>query len=187
MMFVPALCAFAFFKKREHGFAPFQQKAPYLFDEEDHSTLDFDSAVRTLECTKRAAAMGVWGLWSLFGKRLFGDLVDLTFSLTRHFKELLDDDGDFESPYGPEANILIFGLSAQGSQLAELGKQRLNRLHSNIRRTLVQEGKFYITQTELDGRIWLRVTVMNPLTTSEDLQDLIKEVKQVAARIQQGN
>lgn len=182
MMFVPALCAFAFFKKREHGFAPFQQQAPYLFDEEDQSTLDFDSAVRTLECTKRAAAMGVWGLWSLFGKRLFGDLVDLTFSLTRHFRELLDEDGDFESPYEPEANILVFRLSPKSSQLAKLGNQQLSRLHSVIRRTLVREGKFYITQTQLDGRVWLRVTVMNPLTTSKDLGDLIMEIKQVAAR-----
>lgn len=185
MMFVPALCAFVYFKKREHGFAPFQQKAPYLFDESDTSTHEYDSAVRTLECTKRAAALGVWGLWSLFGKQLFGDLVDLTFAMTGRFREMLEADGGFEVPFEPEANILIFRLQESVSEDSPEELSEQNRRHSQLRRTLVRDGKFYITQTELEGRIWLRITVMNPLTTMDDFSQLIDEIKRLA-RLQVG-
>ena len=181
MMFVPALCAFVFFKQREHGFAPFQQKAPYLFDAEDTSTLEYDSAVRTLECTKRAAAMGVWSLWSLFGKQLFADLVDLTFGMTQQFRELLLQDGSFEVPYAPEANILIFRLTKSSGK--KLSPAEFNSLHASIRRRLVRSGTFYITQTELDNKIWLRVTIMNPLTSQKELEGLIAEIKRVENQI----
>ena len=32
MLFMPALCAFVFYRRAEHQFATFQQDAPYLFD-----------------------------------------------------------------------------------------------------------------------------------------------------------
>ncbi len=62
-------------------FEAFRQDAPYLFDPSDPGLAEHDSGLKTLECTKRAAAYGLWGIWSLFGPRLFGDLVDVTFAM----------------------------------------------------------------------------------------------------------
>lgn len=180
MMFVPALCAFVFFRKHAHGFAPFQQKAPYLFDSEEHSPAEYDSALRTLECTKRAAALGIWGLWSTFGESLFGDLIDLTFGLTRQFWELLKEANDFQPLHEPEANILVFRYEPHDPGLSHAES---NAMHSLVRRRLIESGHFYICQTELDSRVCFRTTVINPLTTAADLAELLGTIRTVAADV----
>ena len=67
MLFVPALCAFVLYRNQAHKFEAFRQDAPYLFDPAAPGLAEFDSALRTVECTKRAAVFGLWGVWSLFG------------------------------------------------------------------------------------------------------------------------
>ena len=176
MLFVPALCAFVFFKEPEHGRVSFQQKAPYLFDEGNPNESHFDSALRTLECTKRAASLGLWGLWSTFGAELFSDLIDLTFGLARQFHSMLAATDDFEAPFVPEANILVFRYQPDSGR----SEHSLNKLHQQLRRELVRSGAFYIVQTELDGRIWFRMTVMNPLTTVEHFRSLMTAIRDMA-------
>jgi L-2,4-diaminobutyrate decarboxylase len=89
MLFVPGLCAFVLYRDSRHVFDTFRQDAPYLFDPAAPGLADYDSGVRSVECTKRAAAFGLWGAWSLFGRRLFADMVDVTFALGRAFHEKL--------------------------------------------------------------------------------------------------
>ena len=78
MMFVPALCAFVFYRDAGHRRQTFQQDAGYLFDPSVPELAEFDSGLLTVECTKRAATYGLWGIWALFGERLFEDMVDVT-------------------------------------------------------------------------------------------------------------
>ncbi|MEX2093489.1 MAG: aminotransferase class I/II-fold pyridoxal phosphate-dependent enzyme, partial [Pirellulales bacterium] len=66
MLFVPALAAMVFYRDRAHRFAAFHQEAPYLYDPIAPTLADYDSGLVTIECTKRAAAFGLWGIWSLF-------------------------------------------------------------------------------------------------------------------------
>ena len=89
MMFMPALCAMLFYRNREHRIAAFHQDAPYLFDPTAPELAEYDSGIVNLECTKRAAAFGVWGIWSLFGPQLFADMVDVTIDLAQQFHALL--------------------------------------------------------------------------------------------------
>ncbi len=37
-------------------------------------------------------------------------------------------------------------------------------------------GSFYIVQVELGGKIWIRLTIINPLTSEDDLRALMKRV-----------
>ena len=90
MMFMPALCAMLFYRNREHRLAAFHQEAPYLFDPAAPELAEYDSGVVNFECTKRAAAFGVWGVWSLFGPQIFADMVDVTIDLAQQFHAMLD-------------------------------------------------------------------------------------------------
>ena len=94
MLYVPALCAFLLYRDQRHSYEAFRQNAPYLFDPAAPGMAEFDGALRTVECTKRGATLGLWGLWSLFGPGLFEDLVDVTFDLaqTLYQKLLATDD-----------------------------------------------------------------------------------------------
>jgi L-2,4-diaminobutyrate decarboxylase len=177
MMFVPALCAFVFYRNRDHRFEAFRQEAPYLFDPSAPGMAEYDSGLMTIECTKRAAAYGLWGVWSLFGRQLFADMVNVTFDLGRRFYEILREADDFEPLHTPECNIVVFRYVPakwKGSSPAEIGE--FNR---RLRRRLIESGQFYIVQTTIDGIGALRVTIINPLTTESDLRELMETLRRL--------
>lgn len=175
MMFVPALCAFVFYKQRSHQFETFRQNAPYLFDPSDPGMAEYDSGTRTLECTKRAATYGLWGLWSLFGRQLFEDLVDLTFDRCQSFFEKLSDAEDFQTLHKPQCNIIAFRHIPEGLKNAD--ENTIGRFQHELRRNLIHAGRFYIVQTTINGTPALRATVMNPLTTDDHLDGLLDEIR----------
>jgi L-2,4-diaminobutyrate decarboxylase len=178
MLFVPALCAFVFYRKAAHAFEAFRQDAPYLFDPAAPGLAEFDSALRTVECTKRAAVFGLWGLWSLFGEQLFADLVDITFAMGRTLYEKLAAAPDFTALHEPQCNIVAFRYVPES--LRGCPAEVLGRLQLEIRRRIVESGQFYIVSTKLDGVGALRVTIINPLTTPEHLDELLDAVRRAA-------
>ena len=175
MLFVPALSAFVFYRNREHRFAAFQQNAPYLFDPTQGDIAEYDSGLKTIECTKRSAALGLWGLWSVFGRQLFADLVDTTFDLGRTFYEMLVEAPDFEPLHEPECNIVAFRHVPDS--LRSASPKVLGDFNLRLRRDVMESGRFYLVPTASDGIGALRVTIINPLTTPEHLTELLETLR----------
>ena len=59
----------------------------------------------------------------------------------------------------------------------------LNRINSGIRDRIIKEGSFYIVQVELNGKIWLRLTIINPVTSIDDLKALLKRVIEIGEEL----
>ncbi len=171
MMFVPALCALVFYRNRAHRFATFHQEAPYLFDPAAPELADYDSGVVNLECTKRAAALGLWGVWSMFGPGLFEDLVDVTFDLGRQFYEMLQAADDFEPLHEPQCNIVAFRYLPR--ELRDAPADEVDDFQLLLRRRVIESGRYYLVQSRIDGHSVLRTTIINPLTTADDLSGLL--------------
>ena len=180
IMFVPALCAAVLYKDRAHRFETFQQNAPYLFDPSAPGMADIDSGMRTIECTKRALGFGLWGLWSLFGEEIFEQLVDQTIGLAREFFEMLNAAEDFETVHDPECNIVAFRY--RPTFMLNASPEEMDQFQRELRTNLIRSGSFYIVQTTLAQRAALRVCVMNPMTTTEDLSELLQAIRSIAAR-----
>jgi L-2,4-diaminobutyrate decarboxylase len=177
MLFTPALCAFVFYKQREHRFEAFRQSAPYLFDPSNPGAAEYDCGLMTIECTKRAAAYGLWGLWSMCGSSVFGDLVDVTFETTRELHEMLSAADDFEPLHEPQSNIQVFRYIPGGLRNAEV--ETLGQFNRDVRKRLIHSGQFYITQTTLNGGGAMRCTVMNPLTGRSELEHLLDAIRAI--------
>jgi L-2,4-diaminobutyrate decarboxylase len=171
MMFVPALCAMVFYRDRGHRFAAFHQDAPYLYDPVAPTLADYDSGLVTIECTKRAAAFGLWGIWSLFGPQLFADLVDVTFDLAQQFHAMLTAADDFEPLHEPECNIVAFRYLPR--EFRDAPAERIDAFQLRLRRAVIESGEYYLVQSRIDGRNVLRTTIINPLTTTDDLCGLL--------------
>jgi L-2,4-diaminobutyrate decarboxylase len=181
MMFMPALCAMLFYKNREHRLATFHQEAPYLFDPTAPELRDYDSGIVNLECTKRAAAFGVWGIWSMFGPQVFSDMVDVTIDLAQKFHAMLAASDDFEPLHEPQCNIVAFRYVPHA--LRDAPAEKLDAFQLELRRAVIESGEFYLVQNRLDGRPVLRTTMMNPLTTEDDLRDLLACLRRTADRL----
>jgi L-2,4-diaminobutyrate decarboxylase len=171
MMFVPSLCAMVFYRNRDHRFAAFHQEAPYLFDPGAPDLAQFDTGLVNLECTKRAASFGLWGIWSLFGPQLFADLVDVTFDLAQQFHGMLTADDDFEPLHAPQCNIVAFRYLP--SELQNTRPEQIDAIQLRLRRAVIESGEYYLVPNRIDGRNVLRTTMMNPQTTADDLRGLL--------------
>lgn len=175
MLYVPALCTFLLYKDTPISLQAFQQDAPYLFDEKDPESFLRDGGLRTLECTRQPLALPLWGLWAVYGEALFQNLVEKALATTRLFYEMLLAAPDFFPLHEPECNILCF----------RYGDDADSDLQHRIRTQLVREGKFYTTLTKLDGRYALRVTVINPLTSTKELTELMDEIRLLGHNLRQ--
>ena len=163
MLFMPALSAFLFYKDKQHRFVAFQQDAPYLFDPTHPGMAEFDSGTQTVECTKRSAALALWGTWSMFGPQLFQDMVDVTFANTQFLHQKLKAAEDFVPLHEPQANIQVFRY--QPPAVRNWSLEQIGDLQLQLRRAVIESGDAYIVPIRIDGIGALRGTVMNPLTT----------------------
>ena len=186
MFFMPALCALLFYRNRAHRDQAFHQHAPYLFDPVADELSEYDSGRRVFECTKRAAAYGIWGTWTLFGPGLFEEMVDTTFRVAQEFYELLRAAEDFEVRYRPECNIVAFRHLPQG--LGDVASDDTSRFQLHLRRRVIESGSYYLVSCNLDGQSVLRTTIINPLTERHHLVGLLDELRRQGQELlQRGN
>lgn len=177
MMLTSALATAVLFKTAEESFSAFHTKAQYLW--EDSQDYDWDNlAQRTFECTKQMIALRVFFLWQLHGVDLFDEHVTYLFDLARKFSSMINAESNFEMFLEPDSNIVCF-------RWIELEKTdaALNKFNQDLRRVVLEDGQFYIVQTVLKGLTWLRLSIMNPLTTEEHLSSLISYLKLKANKL----
>ncbi len=184
MMHVPALCTFIFYREAAHRYCAFEQDAPYLYDPTAPNLADYDSGLKTVECTKRAAAFGLWGAWCLHGRRLFSDIVETTFDMARQFHQLLSEADDFAPLHEPMCNIQMFRHLPPA--LRDASPQRIGLFQLELRRRLIESGRHYIVPGKWNGHGTLRAVVMNPLTTAEHLRGLMNGLREEGARLLTG-
>jgi len=175
LLFVPSLATAVLFRERKHNFQAFSQQASYLFGRHP-GMADFDLALRTVECTKRMLAFKLWLVLKLYGATGLGELVTRTMDLARAFAALLKSEPDFELLTEPMSNIVCFrhlpnGMRTTGSP-SEL--ERLNAHQQNLRQRVIASGELFLVQTQINGAVYLRTTLMNPNLTEKDLARLLK-------------
>ena len=165
MMRTSALCAAILFKSQTSMAGTFHQDASYIFYGGDQ--IGFDVGPYAVECTKSALGSKLFWVLAMEGEAGMGAFIDKQYGDTRKFYELINAQDDFTCPYRPEANILCFKFGGVDGNAAQLA----------LREKILKRGNFYITTAEIGGVRYLRLSVMNPLTTVETIQNLLAEIR----------
>ena len=176
MMHVPSLCTFLLYQRRGDSFLAFENRASYLFDEGQNRDELLDLGKRTFECTKRAVAIPVMMLWALYGDGFFGAMSESLMTETQNFYDMLSGSKDFEAPFAPDSNILVFRYLPKA--LATNSTDEINYFQKNLRARLHANKRFFLTQANIDGKDYMRVTVINPRTTQKHFSELMSEIRQ---------
>ena len=169
MMLLPALVTAVLFKDGARSYETFAQEAHYLYAPRAGNW--FDGGLRTLECTKRMMSLELYGALELHGTHLFADYLTRMFDLAETFAGMLREAPDFVLAVEPDCNIVCFRYHPQGARDLDL-------LQSRVREALLKSGEFYLVQTKLPAGIYLRVTLINPLTEERDLRALLKAIRE---------
>jgi L-2,4-diaminobutyrate decarboxylase len=173
MLLVPALNTLIMFKNSERSFETFAQKASYLFQKSVNKPW-YDSAIRTIECTKSSLGIIAYTALKYYREDYYKDYIDRQYDLAKSFADLIKSTGDLELAVEPESNIVCFRFAPDRHD-----DHVLDRVNAEIRARIIKDGSFYIVQAELDKKIWLRVTIINPVTSENDLRNLIILIRKI--------
>jgi len=177
MLLVPALNTLVMFRNGDNSYETFAQKASYLFHK-SQKNLWYNSAIRTIECTKSALGIIAYTALKYYGKEYYRSYIDSRYDLARVFAEMIKSDSLMELATLPESNIICFRYIPAGYD-----ENTISQINASIRDRIVKEGSFYIVQAELDGKLWLRVTIINPGTSEDDLRSLLKRVSGIGQEL----
>jgi L-2,4-diaminobutyrate decarboxylase len=156
--------------------AAFAQRAPYLFNDDADDRLR-DHGRRSFMCSRRADVLKVWVALHRYGRAGLGVLYDHLCSTTRELWTTIAEHSAFEAMHEPETNILCFRFVGDRT----LDDAALDALNADVRERYNRSGHGWITTTVLNGRRVLRVTIMNPRTTTEHTRSMLGRVAELAA------
>jgi L-2,4-diaminobutyrate decarboxylase len=165
MLMTPALVTALIFKSNDDSYQTFQQKAQYLWSNQTSQDW-YNSGKRTFECTKLMMSIKVYAILKTYGEGILTDYVDYLYDLGKSFGDIIAKHPKFELGVEPACNIVCFKP-----------KNASNEETQAIRQKLLESGKFYVVQTTLKETTYLRVSLMNPLTTVSDLEELLLEIE----------
>lgn len=172
MLLVPALITAVIFKRGADSYRSFSQKASYLFEKEAQDEW-YNYAHRTMECTKTMMGLKLYVPLMIHGADFFKDYIERMYDLAREFAALIDKSPDFELAVRPEANIVCFRYLGDGSS-------DLDELQKRTRARILEGEDYYLVQADLQGRTFLRCTLINPLTDIEHLKELLELIREVS-------
>ncbi|MFC2128570.1 pyridoxal phosphate-dependent decarboxylase family protein [Bacteroidota bacterium] len=171
MLMTSALVTAVIFKNGGRSYETFAQNASYILDP-DKDYKWYNSAIRTLECTKNMMGLKVYMQLSMNGAELFTTYITRQYDLTRTFAQKIQQSENFELAVFPQSNILCFRYLPEGSN----SEQDLDNLTDEIRKRITEEGEFYIVQTIVSGKKYFRLSIMNPFTGIEECENLLEKI-----------
>ncbi len=169
MLMVPSLATAVLFRDGEHSYETFSQQASYLFDRGPRQEW-FNLGQRTLECTKRFLSLNLYVALKVMGTDFFAGFVERMQDLAAGFARAIEARPGWELAVPPEGNIVCF-------RYAPAGMDDPDGMQSRLRDSIVRSGAFHLVKTVLRGRTYLRTTLINPLTTEADLEQLLALVE----------
>jgi L-2,4-diaminobutyrate decarboxylase len=173
MLLTPALATAVVFRDWGDSWRAFQQRAHYLYQDAIQED-DFNVGRQSYECTKLMMSLKIAAIWHAHGPRLWRDHLEATHRLATEFAQLIRHRAarGFALAVEPESNIVCFRCQPTG-----VSDEASDALQGRVRHQLVAAGAFYLVQTVLRGRTWLRTALMNPFTTLDDLTALLDAIE----------
>ena len=165
MFLLPISCSAVLFKDKK-DLEPFLLHADYLNREEDEEDGYLNLVGKGIQTTRRFDALKVLFSCKARGRREYASIIEKSLSNAEYVYRILSGDESFIAPVKPELSSVVFALK---------GGDDLNR---RVRRTLLEEG-CVIGQTVKDGSVMLKLTLLNPNLEKEDLEHLIKHIKEM--------
>jgi L-2,4-diaminobutyrate decarboxylase len=161
-----ALCAAVLFRDGRRLLSTFRTDAAYVT--EGTREIGHDFIGHQFECTKSPLGLKLFLVLAMVGEEGLASNLEALLERARRIHAQIAARAGFETLCPPESNILCFRRVGDDD------------LQSRIRQDLMRKGDFLLSQADIDGRRWLRMTVMNPLTDQETVHRLLDRIEELA-------
>ena len=167
MMMTPPLSTALLYNKRNKKLNEYSPKADYLWQDQ-LSNEWYNSAKHTLECTKPLTIIHTYAIMRIYGDEIYEQNVDILYDLGRRFAEMIKSHKSFELALEPLTNIVCFRYVPTKGDI-----EKINKI---ISERLLKDGTFYVVSTKVHSVFYLRVSIMNPLTDDQYLNQLLEKI-----------
>lgn len=175
MMMTPPLSTAVLYNAGNRKINEFSPKADYLWQDQ-LSEEWWNSAKHTLECTKPLTIIHTYTIMRLYGDEIYRQNVDTLYDLGKEFAGMIKAQDDMELALEPSSNIVCFRFVPDSGDINEVNRK--------IAEKLLEDGTYYSVSTRIRGDFYLRVTLMNPLTGTEELTGFLQKIRECPAEIE---
>ncbi|MYS22959.1 L-2,4-diaminobutyrate decarboxylase [Streptomyces sp. DvalAA-14] len=124
---------------------------------------------KSLQTTRRFDALKLWMTLRVMGADGIGELFDELLDLAEQGWKLLDGDPRFEVVTRPALSTLVFRwIPSTATGPAEIGRANLH-----ARKALFASGRAVVAGTTVRGSHYLKFTLLNPRTTTDDISAVL--------------
>ncbi|MGC4984994.1 pyridoxal phosphate-dependent decarboxylase family protein [Streptomyces sp. DT193] len=145
---------------------PLTHRADYLNADDDTEAGHPDLLGRSLRTTRRPDILKIAVTLKTLGRHGIGNLVDQVCSHAHELADLVAAHPGFELYDRPVISTVLFRPEGATDDTV-----------AAVRRTLLDQGRAVLGRATLDGRRWLKATLLNPHTRPGDLATLLKLVE----------
>jgi len=158
------------FFMRDKSFVDYiKYHADYLNSKEQEDEGIPNMVKKSIQTTRRFDALKLWFTLRMIGTKGLSSYMDKAIENAQFTANLLRHRDDFEIIHKPEISAVVFRYTPfeNGTETSYCG------VNSYIRKAIFNEGKAIITSTKVYNEVFLKFTLLNPLTTPQDIEEVI--------------
>lgn len=137
-----------------------------------------NQVAKSLQTTRRFDALKLWLTLRVMGEDAIGGMFDTVIDRAAELWDAVEAHPDLEAVHRPQLSTLVLRYRPCG-----LDPATIDTLNVRIREELFRTGAAVIAGTKIDDRPHLKLTLLNPATTQDDLHNVIDLVARIGGRL----
>jgi L-2,4-diaminobutyrate decarboxylase len=166
----------AFLLKEARHYELMRYQAAYLNSEFDEAQGVPNLVSKSLQTTRRFDALKLWMGLEALGQKQYAEIIDHGVTLAQQVAQYVAEQPRLELVMEPQLASVLFRYRAP-----ELPEADVALFNQRIGDALLESGRANVGVTEFDGVTCLKMTLLNPTVTLEDIKVLLALVESTAA------
>lgn len=168
-----------FLARGGQALSPLARQVAYLNTEDDEAAGYTSLLGRSLRTTRRPDVLKIAVTLRTLGRAGLGALVDRCHDLATHAAGRVDAHPRLERALPVTLTSVVFRYA----EPEHAALHDTDAVNARIRRDLLGSGGAVVGRCEVDGEVWLKLTLLNPDTTEADVDALLDLVDRTGSRI----
>ena len=127
---------------------------------------------KSMQTTRRFDALKLWMTLRTMGADAVGDGFDTVIDLAHAAADWVREQDDLLLRAEPELSTVVLRYQPDG-----VDDDHADELNPRIRQALWRDGRCVVAGTKVEGRSWLKLTLLNPATTLDDVVRVLERVR----------
>lgn len=133
-----------------------------------------------LPLTKSFKSLKVWMTLKAYGAKRLRETIQEDIDKAAHLVDLINDSEDMELLAPAPLSIVCFRYAPK-----HLDEDQIEKVNQQLISEIEEDGRIFLTGTCLHGKTALRVCIINPRTTREDVDAILDVVRDIGGKLLQ--